>query len=360
MIIAKGNLTGNLVGKQPIQGKVNKTTEYIIPTTQEKTITPTKQIQEVLPDENIDLLSKVTVNAIPNEYIVPQGETTINQNGIVNVSQYASANVNVPIPTPNLQNKSITITENGTNMITPDTGYDGLNEVEITANVGGENEYNAKVDGSIVYSAGIGVKGLITKIANMNANNVANLNSMFSGCENLVDVSLINTNNTTDMAFMFSSCTKLKTIQLSNTGNVTNMQSMFNKCQMLPTIPFLDTHNVTNMNYMFEGCKNIISIPLLDTSNVTTMLRMFNGCNNLTNIPAFNLSKVTNMRNMFAACYNISDDSLNNILAMCISATSYNSTKTLSYIGISNYTYPVSKIQSLSNYQAFLNAGWTI
>jgi len=67
--------------------------------------------------------------------IIPSGSINIIQNGTTDVSQYASANVNVPIPTPNLQNKSITITENGTNTITPDTGYDGLDEVEITTNV---------------------------------------------------------------------------------------------------------------------------------------------------------------------------------------------------------------------------------
>lgn len=137
MIVSKQNLTGKLIDKQSIQGKINKATEYIKPITQEKTIVPTKQIQEVLPDENVDLLSKVIVNAIPNEYIVPQGEIEITENGTVDVSNYANANVNVPTPTPSLQSKSVTITENGTTTITADNGYDGLDEVEVTTNVSG-------------------------------------------------------------------------------------------------------------------------------------------------------------------------------------------------------------------------------
>ena len=69
--------------------------------------------------------------------IVPTGTKSITQNGTVDVSNYASANVNVPTPEPNLQSKSIEITENGTQTITADTGYDGLDEVEVVTNVSG-------------------------------------------------------------------------------------------------------------------------------------------------------------------------------------------------------------------------------
>lgn len=44
--------------------------------------------------------------------------------------------------TPNLQSKSITIEENGTTTITPDSGYDGLNQVEVTTNVSGSGGKN--------------------------------------------------------------------------------------------------------------------------------------------------------------------------------------------------------------------------
>lgn len=62
---------------------------------QEKTVTPTEAVQEVTPDEGNTALSKVTVNAIPDEYIVPSGEMLITENGAYNVVRYASVSVGV-------------------------------------------------------------------------------------------------------------------------------------------------------------------------------------------------------------------------------------------------------------------------
>lgn len=103
----------------------------------------------------------------------------------------------------------------------------------------------------------------------------------------------------------------------------------------------------------------IKTIPLLDTSSATNMNSMFNGCSNLTEIPLLNTSNVTTMNTMFGGCSNLSENSLNNILQMCINAVSYTgvNTKTLNYIGLSEEQ--ATKCTTLSNYQAFLDAGWT-
>ena len=63
------------------------------------------------------------------------------------------------------------------------------------------------------------------------------------------------------------------------------------------------------------------------------------------------------MNGMFQSCTLLTQESLNNILQMCINATSFTGTKTLKYLGLSSTQ--ATTCQSLSNYQAFLNAGWT-
>lgn len=94
---------------------------------QNKTVTPTKNTQNVAPDAGYDGLSRVTVNPIPNEYIIPAGTKQITSNGTVDVTQYASATISVPAPTIKLQDKSITA--NGS--YSADSSYDGLGTVTV-------------------------------------------------------------------------------------------------------------------------------------------------------------------------------------------------------------------------------------
>ena len=92
----------------PSTGKLGIKSVTIEPTpSSPKTITPTKSVQNVTPEEG-ELLSGVTVNAIPAEYIIPTGSKTITTNGTVDVSGAASAVVNVPNTV-----SEITITANG-------------------------------------------------------------------------------------------------------------------------------------------------------------------------------------------------------------------------------------------------------
>lgn len=148
-------------------------------------------------------------------------------------------------------------------------------------------------------------------------------------------------------------------VPLVDVSNRTSFSYFASNCYRLIDVALLDTSNATNLGNMFSGCYALESVPQFNTSKATTMGGMFQNCYNLKNVPQFNTSNVTFFGNMFISCTKLSDESLNNILAMCINATSYTGTKTLAILGITNRTLK-NKVPTLSNYQAFLDAGWTI
>lgn len=146
-----------------------------------------------------------------------------------------------------------------------------------------------------------------------------------------------------------------------DTSNITNMMGCFYGCYSLNTIPMLDTSKVTNMKDMFNGCYKIKEIPLFDTSRATAMNTMFNNCQNLETIPQFNLGSVSTVNSMLSNCISLTDQSLDNVLKMCININpNYSRTKTLAQIGFNATNYPTSRIEALPHYQDFINAGWTI
>lgn len=104
-----------------------------------------EKIEKVARNKNISVESNIdtplsVLTKIDNSTIkTPTDSINIVSNGTTNVQNYASAIVNVQ---PNLQAKSTTIASNGTINISPDTGYDGLQSVQVTTNVpsGGGDE----------------------------------------------------------------------------------------------------------------------------------------------------------------------------------------------------------------------------
>lgn len=250
-----------------------------------------------------------------------------------------------------LQTKSVSVTQNGTQTITADSGYDGLAQVDLNVIVESADR-NAKIKSVIT---DIDLRKSIITFNLIDTSNITNMNGMFYYYTSLTAIPLIDTSNVTDMGAMFYGCSSLETIPLLNTTSATNMNGMFKNCSSLITIPLINTSNVTNMNEMFANCPLLTSIPQLNTSNVTNMAGVFYKCSSLTTIPLLDTSKVTTMQNTFTQCYNFTNETLNNILGMCANATNYSATKTLSYIGLSGY----SGLDQLSNYQAFIAAGWT-
>ena len=296
MIETKNNIVGSIKPKLNIAGKINKTIEYISPNNQEKSVIPTKEIQEITPDEKYNGLSKVIVDKIPDEYIIPKGEINITENGEVNVADKETAIVNVP--EKKLGNKIII--KNGTyNAI--DDNLDGYSQVTVETSGVDINDYydlTKKTSGDFrIY---------IKQIPMIDTSDYTNMSSMFYSCTSLTTIPQLDTSNVNNMSYMFYRCLSLTEIPIIDTSNVTNMNNMFYYCTSLTAIPKLNTSNVVNMRNMFNSCKLLTTIAQLDTSKVTDMGYMFYSSNNLFSIlPLLDTSSVIDVESMFYNCYNL-------------------------------------------------------
>lgn len=117
-----------------------------------------------------------------------------------------------------------------------------------------------------------------------------------------------------------------------------------------------DVSGITNLKSLFGSFSSLKKSPIMNTSSATIIQNMFGGCGNLIDVPVYDFSNVTNNYNAFANCPSLSNESLNNIMEMCIGMTQVTN-KTLKYMGISSTQ--ATTCQGLSNWSAFTSAGWT-
>lgn len=164
-----------------------------------------------------------------------------------------------------------------------------------------------------------------------------------------------------NMSYAFQYCTNLSgdlsSINLYSSG----LQNAFNGCSSITVAPTLHLRSgaYANLYGAFTDCTALTTIPNIEYNNYIQNMGMFcYGCTNLVNVPAITSSFINanGLNDAFTNCPNLSNESLNNILAMCKSATGM-STKTLKKVGLSQAQATIC--EGLSNYAAFTAAGWT-
>ena len=227
-----------------------------------------------LKSENIK--SGVSIFGVSGTYegssITPTDTINITSNGIYDVTNYASANVNV-------------------------------------AGSGGESTLKKLLDNTkscrYIFSnyTGTSVTDLISY---SDTENVTNMDYMFRYCS-ATTIPQLNTSKVTNMSYMFSNCSALTTIPQLNTSIATDIDYMFGYCNKLTTIPQLNTSSATDMNGMFYQCYNLTTIPQLDTSKAAIIRNMFYSCRSLTTIDItyYKISSTSNSSSWCRDCYSL-------------------------------------------------------
>ena len=260
---------------------------------------------------------------------------------------------------PALQSKSVSVTANGTVNIIPDTGYDGISNLELDVNVptsgqgfppdwteiGYEDTPQTIIDG-FNYAKQVQ--------ANWNPN-VTSVASKFQKNTNLLILPMIDTSNVTNFNSFCADARHLIYIPLIDTSKATTMQNAFNGVT-IAEFSNLNTSNCKNFQNAFTNNKALKKFKTINTAKGENFKEMFKDCEQLQDVDILDLSSATNLQNMFQNCYQLTDYSLNNIMAMCTTATSYTGTKTLKQLGIGSSK--ASRATQLENYTAFVDAGW--
>lgn len=188
------------------------------------------------------------------------------------------------------------------------------------------------------------------------------MGSYFAQNRQLMFLPQIDTSGIDYSAMCFADCTSLIKIAPIDTSSMVDMNRFFSACAALKEIPSLDTHSNTNM-YMFAiNCNALEKIGELDTHSVINFFRAFYNDYSLTTVPIFNFSSAssaTDLSDVFYNCIKLTDQSIDNILQSCITATSYQGSKRLATLGFSN-RISSARIKACPHYQEFTDAGWVI
>ena len=334
----------------------------ILANLQEKEVIPTKETQEIVADKTYDGLSKVTVHPIPNEYIVPSGEVEFSQNGTYDVTDKASAKVNIKEKVLGTK----TITSNGTYKAIDDN-LDGYSEVEVSTSGVDINEYMSDVITNGTSNVG-GWVNTILKLRSPLTIEGSNASYMFNNYQ-LNEIPQLDTSNVTNMSYMFYNCVNLVTIPSLKTNKVTKMEKMFSYCKSLVSIkPQFNTSNVTNMYQMFSNCQKLVTLDLsnFDFSSTTNLQEMFYLSTRIENLILPNLhtnATERTARGMFSRLEKIKEldlTTLNEIYSTMYMFDNCKALETLSAIDCSKNkecTGTFNNCTSLKNFGGMINLG---
>lgn len=273
-MIEAQELTGYISQDKVLTGELSKTIEVLKPITQEKEVIPTKETQIIEPDKDFTGLSRVTVQSIPNEYIVPSGEIEFTQNGTYDVTDKANAKVNIKEKVLGTK----TITENGTYKAIDDN-LDGYSEVNVETAGVDINEYydlTKRTSGNYTY--------YIKKLPLIDTSDYTSFTAFCYGVRSLEEFPEIDTSNGTRFYRFIGDCPNIKKIPRFNFGKANDISSMLYHGYSPFNLDYMGGFENLGMAYNTSASENNNNYQLRVDYFILTHESLMNVINNLYDI----------------------------------------------------------------------------
>lgn len=286
---------------------------------QNKSVTPSKESQTVVKDGGFDALKMVSVEPIPEEYVVPEGSLEITENNTYDVTDKASVVVNVASTGSvnglqwKIDNmKSLANEFRDCKLANVDGAFEGLDTsaVEDVSSM----FYNAKITSAPIFNTS-GVKTASNMFYQCSVKNVpeyemplaTTLYNMFYYATSIKTLSLKNLRSVDNAEYMCGG-SGLQEVSLEGLGVMSSAKYMFNGCSSLTSVN-MATAKPKNCSYMFKNCKKLVSVNI-DLSELTNAEEMFVSCSALESF-TIDTPKVWSVKTMFSTCSNLKSVHMN-------------------------------------------------